>query len=148
MKPSRKIVVTPYAATIVKPSLARRAKKPGVVIHGRIRQRWKAEFIEHGQVRDYVEGQLSFDDAIGALIRQMVRNCKTADDAFDFIASLFGNLAKRTADVTMSRAVWIAARARFRRNPGIAVEFPDCMEFPRDTKAVHRSAPAGKGGAA
>jgi NAD(P)-dependent dehydrogenase (short-subunit alcohol dehydrogenase family) len=69
-----------------------------------------------------VTGQLSPEDAVGALIRQVARSLGTADDVLAFLAGLFGDPEVRGVDVTLARAVWIAATHPRRRNGGVRIE--------------------------
>lgn len=134
--PKRKIVVSQYAAAVVKPSKLRRADKLGVLAQAKVRQRWKAEYLEGETLLEYVDGFLSFDEAIGGLIRKMAQQCESADEVLDLVAGLFSDLTAHSADVALSRAVWIAARRKKRRHPGISVVFPPEVQFFGETRAA------------
>jgi hypothetical protein len=143
----RKIVVSQYGAAVVQPKKARRAEQLGVIAQAKIRQRWSAAYLEGEMVRESVDGFLSFDEAIGALIRKMAQACKSANDVLDLIASLFSDLAVDTTDIALSRAVWIASRRKKRKHPGISVVFPPDVQFFGECKAALTTS-ASKGGAA
>lgn len=140
----RKIVVSRYAAPVVKPT----KHSTGPFTFARVRERWQAQYVEGETVRESVDGHLTFDDAIGALIRQMARQCETADQVVDLIAGLFSDLAARTPNVSLSRAVWIAARSKRRRHRGISVVFPHGMHFSGVDKVTVSASRSEKGGAA
>lgn len=142
MKTPRKIVVSRYSAAIIRPKTVRRAEQKGAVVTPSVRQRWRAEYVEAGTVRHTVDGFLTFDEAIAALIRLMAQSCQTVDDVLDFVAGLFSDLSKRSADVSLSRAVWIAARNRKRRHSGLQVQFPAGLEFSREDRGIIGSVPS------
>jgi hypothetical protein len=99
----------------------------------KLRRRFSAEFVggrHHGQL---VDDCLSPEDAIGSLICQVSRSLESADEILTFLAGLFGDLSVRSVNVTLARAVWIAAQHPRRRNPGVRV----------DTSAVSRPAARG-----
>ncbi len=109
MASPKKIAVTSYLTAVTKSKKAAGAP--------RLRYRWRAEFVGGIAVGNFTGP----DDAIGALIRAAVGECTSPDDVVDFVASLFGDLDVRTADVTLGRAVRLAARNPNRKNPGALV---------------------------
>ncbi|MBX9580539.1 MAG: hypothetical protein K2X87_09540 [Gemmataceae bacterium] len=86
------------------------------------RTRFSAAFVGGRHDRQAVADRLSPEDAIGSLIRQVVRSMQSGDEALTFLAGLFADLGVRSVDVAIARAVWIAAAHPRRENPGVRVE--------------------------
>jgi hypothetical protein len=127
----------------------------------RIRQRWSAEFVGGPHHGASVRGELTPDEAVGALIRRCANEYQTADELLDFFASLFGHNPARSTDAHLARAVRLAAKNPRRCHPGVAVDIQDTAPAPAAAPAEPagsrpigtapprlRALPAGKGGAA
>jgi hypothetical protein len=133
------ITVTPYLAAL-----------PGDKSGGpRKRYRWRAEVTAFGGHPPHaVESQVGPDEAIGALVRALADRCETADDVLDLVASLFGDLAYRPADLQLGRAIRLAARHPHRRHPGCRVVLHDLVETQPQKPLLLRPALLAEGGAA
>jgi hypothetical protein len=99
-------------------------KPPAAQIAGPVvgAERFAAEFaggLHHGK---FVKNCSSPEEAVGALIRQVVESLASADETMTFLAGLFGDLSVRSANVILARAVWIAAKHPARKNRGILLD--------------------------
>jgi hypothetical protein len=83
--------------------------------------RYSAEFRGGPYDGHRVEDKRSPEDAIGSLIRSVIESLDSADAVMEFLASLFGDLRYRSANVILARAVWIHASSPKRANPGVDV---------------------------
>jgi hypothetical protein len=151
------ILATSYLTTVLGlpgKSKRRRLRKRGLEVRPEPQTvyRWSAVFATGPHKGLSVEGQLSPDEAAGALIRDAARSYATADAALDFLSTLFGIDPERSADVVLARAVRLAGANPARVHPGAQVEIVDkagalpashVLQFRR-----REPKPAGKGGAA
>jgi hypothetical protein len=134
----RLILVTPYVTAI--PRVQGTAP--------RLRYRWRAELVFDNRPSFAVEGYTEPDAAIGALIREAVSTCETHEEVVEFFASMFGDTAIRSADVTLSRAVRYAAGSRHRKHPGVRVQInPPVKDSDGPTAVPSKPARLRKGGA-
>ena len=105
------IILTEFEAQVPRPG---NQDKPGA--GPRLRRRWRARF--EGARRPFADvtavGE-TVDVAIGQLVREAAVACDTADDVIDLVAGLFSDLAIRTADEAMGKAVRTAASTPTRR---------------------------------
>jgi hypothetical protein len=143
MKPLHSITVTSRPTAVVKPQPAPADGQQFAA--AKIRHRFRAEFTAGPFTGQAVEGFLSWDEAVGALVRSVAKSLPTADAVFDFVASVLDDTRFRCGNESMGRAVRFAARDKMRRNPGSTLTFIDPQNPPKP--AVSEPA-AVKGGVA
>lgn len=117
MKTPTQLLVTPYLAPV-----ARECQPTGQLP---MRYRWRAELLQKGRTVLVMVGFETPDAAIGSLFRVLAHTCRTVDEVVDLIASAFGDLGTHSANVQVGRAIRIAARHPYRRNPGWEVLIGD-----------------------
>lgn len=121
------IVVEPYRARVVR---RRHAADPNA--EPRVRVRWRARFADAVPFELSIDGCDSPDEALGRFVREYMATHETFDAALDAVALLFGT--GRPPDVTLGRALRMAARNPHRKNPGCAVEVIDPAPGPGRVK--------------
>lgn len=100
----------------VVPTNAPKTRRPWYVA------RYSARFVGGRYDGRAVEGGLSPEHAIGALIREVAVSLGSVDAVLEFIAGLFCDLSVRSVNVALARAVWLSVENPKRKNPGVRIE--------------------------